>query len=91
VDEDALTQARQAIYSAKAVSDLPPELLHKYFERVEPHYVFRPDLRRAVIFGRHDLIQDPPIPRLDLVVCRNALKYFNAEVQAVSWLVSTSP
>jgi two-component system CheB/CheR fusion protein len=81
VDEDALTQARQALYSARAVSDLPPELLAKYFERVGTHYVFRSDLRRAIIFGRHDLIQDAPIPRLDLVVCRNTLMYFNAEVQ----------
>jgi two-component system CheB/CheR fusion protein len=82
VDEDALTQARQAIYSAKAVSDLPPGLLTKYFERMGTQHIFRPDLRRTLIFGRHDLIQDAPIPRLDLVVCRNTLMYFNAEVQS---------
>jgi len=35
-----------------------------------------------VIFGRHDLIQDAPISRLDLLVCRNTLMYFNAETQA---------
>ena len=82
VDEHALAQARQAIYDAKAVKGLPPELLDKYFERVGAQYVFRSDLRRTMIFGRHDLIQDPPMPRLDLVVCRNTLMYFNAEVQA---------
>jgi two-component system, chemotaxis family, CheB/CheR fusion protein len=82
VDEHALAQARQAIYDAKAVKALPPEWLDKYFERVGSQYVFRADLRRAMIFGRHDLIQDAPMPRLDLVVCRNTLMYFNAEVQA---------
>jgi two-component system, chemotaxis family, CheB/CheR fusion protein len=82
VDEHALAQARQAIYDAKAVKDLPTELLDKYFERAGTQYVFRSDLRRAMIFGRHDLIQDAPMPRLDLVVCRNTLMYFNAEVQA---------
>jgi two-component system, chemotaxis family, CheB/CheR fusion protein len=35
-----------------------------------------------VIFGRHDLLQDAPISRLDLLVCRNALIYFNSETQA---------
>ena len=35
-----------------------------------------------VIFGRHDLIQDAPISRIDLLVCRNTLMYFNAETQA---------
>jgi two-component system, chemotaxis family, CheB/CheR fusion protein len=82
VDEDALAQARQALYSAKAVADLPPGLLNKYFERVGIQYGFRAELRRTMIFGRHDLIQDAPIPRLNLVVCRNALMYFNAEVQS---------
>src|ERR687897_470374 len=65
----------------KAVSGLTPELLKKYFEPVGTQYIFRSDLRRAIIFGRHDLIQDAPIPRLDLAVCRNTLMYFNAEVQ----------
>jgi two-component system CheB/CheR fusion protein len=35
-----------------------------------------------VIFGRHDLVQDAPISRIDLLVCRNTLMYFNAETQA---------
>jgi two-component system, chemotaxis family, CheB/CheR fusion protein len=82
VDEPALAQARQAIYDAKAVKALDPELLDKYFEQMGSQYVFRADLRRAVIFGRHDLIQDAPMPRLDLAVCRNTLMHFNAEVQA---------
>jgi two-component system, chemotaxis family, CheB/CheR fusion protein len=44
--------------------------------------VFRKDLRRSVIFGRNDLVQDAPISRIDLLVCRNTLMYFNAETQA---------
>src|SRR5437763_15094498 len=43
--------------------------------------VFRKDLRLAVIFGRHDLVQDPPISRVDILVCRNTLMYFNADTQ----------
>jgi two-component system CheB/CheR fusion protein len=39
------------------------------------------DLRRAVIFGRHDLLQDAPISRVDLLLCRNTLMYSNADVQ----------
>jgi two-component system CheB/CheR fusion protein len=35
-----------------------------------------------VIFGRNDLVQDAPISRIDLLVCRNTLMYFNAETQA---------
>ena len=50
--------------------------------RSSGRYVFHKDLRRSVIFGRHDLVQDAPISRLDLLVCRNTLMYFNAETQA---------
>ncbi len=82
VDEQALTQARQATYDPSAVEAVPPELRKKYFEAVGNAYVFRADLRRSAIFGRHDLIQDAPISRLDLLVCRNTLMYFNAETQA---------
>ena len=53
-----------------------------YFERQDTQYVFRKDLRRSVIFGRNDLVQDAPISRIDLLACRNTLMYFNAETQA---------
>jgi two-component system CheB/CheR fusion protein len=81
VDEEALNQARQAVYSAKDVQEMALELQQKYFEISGNNYVFRQDLRRSVIFGRHDLLQDAPISRLDLLVCRNTLMYFNSETQ----------
>jgi two-component system CheB/CheR fusion protein len=82
MDEDALVQARQATYTAKEIEPIPPELRDKYFEQIGTRYVFRGDLRRSVIFGRHDLIQDAPISRVDILACRNTLMYFNAETQA---------
>jgi len=81
VDEDALAEARLGTYSPKAVEAVPPELLEKYFTRIGGSYLFNKDLRRAVIFGRHDLVQDAPISRVDLISCRNTLMYFNAETQ----------
>jgi two-component system, chemotaxis family, CheB/CheR fusion protein len=82
VDEDALSQARQARYTAKQVEGVPPELLERHFERNGDGYVFSKELRRSVIFGRHDLIQDAPISRIDLLVCRNTLMYLNSETQS---------
>ncbi len=81
VDEEALGLARQASYSAQQVEAIPAGLRDKYFELAGTRYVFRGDLRRSVIFGRHDLVQDAPISHMDLLVCRNALMYFNAETQ----------
>jgi two-component system CheB/CheR fusion protein len=81
VDDEALSAARHAVYDATALEGVGPALLEKYFERNGERYVFRKDLRRTLIFGRNDLVQDAPISRIDLLACRNTLMYFNAETQ----------
>jgi two-component system CheB/CheR fusion protein len=81
VDEQTLNHARHATYNEKDLQPIPLELREKYFEHGSDRFVFRNDLRRSVIFGRHDLVQDAPISRLDLLTCRNTLMYFNAEIQ----------
>ena len=82
IDQESLSYARQAVYLPRQVVGISAEILDRYFEPVENGYRFRKDLRRLVIFGRHDLIQDPPISKIDLLVCRNTLMYFNAATQA---------
>ncbi|HEX8631268.1 MAG TPA: CheR family methyltransferase [Catenuloplanes sp.] len=82
VDEEQLAEARAATYPERALASVPPELRTRYFEGTGNRYVFRKDLRRSVIFGRNDLVLDAPISRIDLLVCRNTLMYFNAETQA---------
>ena len=80
-DEEELVKARVGRYSPERVKDVPEGLRERYFEPDGGGYSFRSDLRRSVIFGKHDLVQDAPISRLDLLVCRNTLMYFNREVQ----------
>ena len=81
VDEEALQRARQGLYTLKELQGVPDALREKYFEMRGQRASFRADLRRSVIFGRHDLVQDAPISRLDLLVTRNTLMYFTAEMQ----------
>ena len=82
IDEEALDQARHGAYLPRAVEDVPREALERFFERTDQRYVFRKDLRRCVIFGRNDLVQDAPISHIDVMVCRNTLMYFTGETQA---------
>jgi two-component system CheB/CheR fusion protein len=82
VDAEALAEARAASYGAKDIEAVPQHLVERFFERVDQRYIVRADLRRSVIFGRNDLVQDAPISRIDLLACRNTLIYFNAETQA---------
>src|SRR5262249_2147569 len=82
VDEDALMQARPATYTASQVQDVPAELLARYFERVDDRFQFHKDVRRSIIFRRHDLVLEAPISRFNLLVGRNTLIYFPRETQA---------
>ena len=72
VDDAALAHARPGDTTAKDLESVPPELLDRYFDLVGSRYVFRTELRRSLIFGRHDLVHDAPISRLDLLLCRGS-------------------
>ena len=82
VDEETLDEARHGVYTDKHLESVSDERRTRYFDRVDQRWAFRKDLRRTVIFGRNDLVQDAPISRVDLLVCRNTLMYFNAETQS---------
>ncbi len=82
VDEEELTAARTASYSDGDVEHLPPEIRSRYFDHVGNRWLFTKELRRSIIFGRHDLLADAPISRVDLLLCRNTLMYFHREAQS---------
>ena len=82
LDEDALKVARLAAYVPRQVESVPAPLLEKYFERTNNHFVFERELRKCVIFGRHNVVHDAPISRIDLLTCRNLLIYLESETQA---------
>jgi len=80
-DKAALWQARQGTYSELEVATIPADLRKKYFEQTEQGYVFHSRLRRMVVFAYHDLIQDAPMSKIDLLMCRNVMIYFNLKAQ----------
>lgn len=82
IDTAALAQARQATFSNLEMVGMAPEYLQKYFQQTKKGYVFHPELRRLIIFSQHDLTQDAPMSRIDLLMCRNVLIYFNSDAQA---------
>jgi two-component system CheB/CheR fusion protein len=81
-DEGALQEARRARYP-RELEGVPEPLKLKYFQYDDGEAVLETGLRRAVIFGQHDLMGDAPISRVDLLLCRNTLMYFNSEAQAL--------
>jgi two-component system CheB/CheR fusion protein len=83
VDDDELVQARAGVYATRAVEAIPAEKRELYLDpATDGQFGIKKELRRTVIFGRHDLVKDAPISRVDLIACRNTLMYFNADVQS---------
>ena len=80
VDESALSAARRGEYPAERLRRLRPEWRNKYFSSAANPRVNR-SIRRMVIFGRSDLVQNAPISHVQMIVCRNVLIYFDAITQ----------
>jgi two-component system, chemotaxis family, CheB/CheR fusion protein len=82
LDDEALAKARLGAYGERDLAEVPAPIVEKYFDHRDQTFYFRKDLRRCVIFGRNDLVQDAPISRVDLLACRNTLMYFDGPTQA---------
>jgi two-component system CheB/CheR fusion protein len=81
IDEKGYAWGRNALYPASAVAELAPERLQRFFVPEAGGYRVRKPLREAVLFAVHNVLQDPPFARLDLVSCRNLLIYLQPEAQ----------
>jgi len=80
IDDDALNTARRAEYPARLLRRVPHELRKKYFTGDEIMRLAR-GVRRLVIFGKSNLASDAPISHVKLLICRNALIYFDSDAQ----------
>ncbi len=82
IDERTLNFARKAVYNKNSLGNLDPKLVSKYFDRVgNLHYEIKKKIKEHILFTKHDITNDPPFVKLDAVVCRNLLIYFNNNLQ----------
>ncbi len=81
IDEEALAAARQAVFRTDQLKDVPGDVLERHFTAEGHMFRVRRELRRWCIFGRHNLTQDPPLPQISLLLCRNLLIYFKSPLQ----------
>src|SRR6185295_3565058 len=57
------------------------ERLERYFVKKGKRYQVTKEIRELCLFSPHNLINDPPFSRLDLISCRNLLIYFGPHLQ----------
>jgi chemotaxis protein methyltransferase CheR len=79
LDDKALDKARIGRYDMVK----PPEglMLDDYFTRDGDRYVVKEEIKRPVRFLLMDIMKNPPLRHLDLILCRNLLIYFEREKQ----------
>ncbi len=82
VHRHSLETASKGVYEPERLKNVSQQRLDRYFimEKFGSHSV-SPELRKLVIFAPHNLINDPPFTKMNLVSCRNLLIYFSPESQ----------
>lgn len=81
LDARALEIARAGQYPEGIRADVSPDRLARFFEVSDGGYRVVKDLRQMLVFAAHNLLNDPPFTRLDLISCRNVLIYLNTPIQ----------
>ncbi len=81
IDKRSLDKAAAGKYSATEVEGIPKELLAKNFEEVNGAFHVVEELRRMIVFAKHNLISDPPFSHMSMISCRNVFIYLKVEVQ----------
>ncbi len=81
INKEAITTASLGIYAESVAADIPKDYLANYFIKNGETYQVARNIRDMIIFTVHDISKDPPFHKLDLVVCRNLLIYFQTSLQ----------
>jgi two-component system CheB/CheR fusion protein len=82
VSEASLARARNGVYPENIEGDVSPERLRRFFTKVDGGYRVSKTIRDMCIFAQHNVLNDPPFSRMDLVCCRNLLIYLEPVLQS---------
>lgn len=81
IDDTVLQVAREGVYPETIRNQVSEERLAQFFIHANGRYKVVPELRSCVMFSHHDLLEDPPFSRLDMISCRNLFIYLQTEAQ----------
>lgn len=81
LNADAIAFARKGLYPARIAQEVSAARLTRFFRPHPNGYSIAPELRTQVLFAQHNVAQDPPFIKLDLLCCRNLLIYFDISLQ----------
>ncbi len=85
-NESAIKIARGRIFHVDKLINLPKHIKDDYFSKQSNLYTISDKIRDMVVFGKHNIFSDPPIPYIDLLICRDVLIYLepNQRLKAIN-------
>ena len=87
LSETAIERGRAGTYRGGALAHVSQRRLARFFTRSERGYQIGKDVRGMCVFARHNLAQDPPFSKLDLISCCNVLIYLGEVLQRKVWSI----
>lgn len=83
VNESSISAAKQGIYPDSVREEIPENYLSRgYLSMQSGTFTVAPSIRNKVVFSVHNVIEDAPYTRTDLIICRNLLIYVSPDIQA---------
>jgi chemotaxis protein methyltransferase CheR len=81
IDTEALARCQQGLYPSAQLTEIPKSFRKNYFTRVGDQWQIDPNIAKMVTLRQGDLLLSPPLPKCDLILCRNVLIYFSRDQQ----------
>lgn len=81
LDAESISMAGRGSYGDNIIEDVSVFRLSRNFTRKGNRYYVNHNIRKMIVFAQHNVFQDPPFGRLDLICCRNLLIYFQNVLQ----------
>ena len=89
MNESVLRKARDGIFPLSAMKDYTSNYqqaggtgeFSRYYTASHDHAIFRPSLKKNLVFAQHNLAMDGPFNDFHVIMCRNVMIYFDNSLQ----------
>src|SRR6266508_2793835 len=76
-----IERARTGLYPKSIAERVSPERLRRFFYELDGKYRVAKTIRDLCVFAKHNVLEDPPFSRMDVITCRNMLIYLEPVMQ----------
>lgn len=89
INEVVLRKAREGIFPLAVIQEYTNNYLKaggtrsfsEYYTAAYDHAIFRPSLKKNVVFAQHNLVIDSSFNEFNVIACRNVMIYFQKSLQ----------